>query len=144
MSVTLSNPSSGAAITTATGTGTINNNDGASPTYLVISDASALEGYTLTFTVTRSGNTAVSTNVNYATAPGTAATNDYIGVSGTLTFAPGETSKTISVTARTDIRAETDEVFYVNLSGATGGATVTDGQGAGTIYDDGAGGCPLC
>ena len=86
------------------------------------------------------GNTTVSTSVGYATAPGTAATNDYIGVSGTLTFAPGETSKTISVTARTDIRAETDEVFYVNLSGATGGATVTDSQGAGTIYDDGAGG----
>lgn len=144
MSVALTNPSSGAAITTASGTGTINDNDSSSPTYLVISDASALEGYTLTFTVTRSGNTTVSTSVDYATAPGTAATNDYIGVSGTLTFAPGETSKTISVTARTDIRAETDEVFYVNLSGTTGGATLNDSQGAGTIYDDGAGGCPLC
>ena len=144
MTVTLSVPSSGAAITTATGTGTINDNDGASPTYLVISDASALEGYNLTFTVTRSGNTAVTTSVNYATAPGTAATNDYTGVSGTLTFAPGETTKTISVFARTDIRAEADEVFYLNLSGATGGATINDAQGAGTIYDDGAGGCKTC
>lgn len=144
LSVTLSNPSSGGAITTATGTGTINDNDSASPTYITISDAAALEGYVLQFTVTRSGNTSVSTSVNYGTAPGTAATNDYIAVSGTVTFAAGETTKTISVTARTDIRAETDEVFYVNLSGATGGATVTDSQGAGTIYDDGAGGCPLC
>lgn len=147
MTVTLSAPSSGAAITTATGTGTINDNDSVSPTYLVISDASALEGFNLTFTVTRSGNTAVMTSVNYATAPGTAATNDYTGVTGTLTFAPGETTKTISVFARTDIRAETDEIFYVNLSGATGGATINDAQGAGTIYDDGAGGgggCKTC
>lgn len=144
MTVTLSAPSSGAAITTATGTGTINDNDSSSPTYLVISDASALEGYNLTFTVTRSGNTTGSTSVNYATAPGTAATNDYTGVSGTLTFAPGETTKTISVFARTDTRAESDEVFYVNLSGTTGGAIINDVQGAGTIYDDGAGGCPTC
>lgn len=143
MTVTLSAPSSGATITTATGTGTINDNDSASPTYLVISDASALEGYNLTFTVTRSGSTTGTTTVNYATAPGTAATNDYTGVTGTLTFAPGETAKTISVFAKTDIRAELDEVFYVNLSGATG-ATINDAQGAGTIYDDGAGGCPLC
>ena len=144
MSVTLSSPSSGAAITTATGTGTINDNDTAQPTYITISDAAALEGYVLQFTITRSGDTSGSTSINYATAPGTAATNDYIGVTGTLTFAPGETSKTISVTAKTDIRAENDEVFYVNLSGATGGAIVTDSQGAGTIYDDGAGGCHLC
>lgn len=143
MLVTLSAPSSGATITTATGTGTINDNDSASPTYLVISDASALEGYNLTFNVTRSGSTTGTTTVNYATAPGTAATNDYTGVTGTLTFAPGETSKTISVFAKTDIRAELDEVFYVNLSGATG-ATINDVQGAGTIYDDGAGGCPTC
>lgn len=61
-----------------------------------------------------------------------------------LTGDTGETTKTISVMARTDTRAEIDEVFYVNLSGATGGAIVSDSQGAGTIYDDGAGGCPLC
>lgn len=144
MTVTLSNPSSGAVITTATGTGTITDNDSVQPTYLTISDASALEGYALVFTVTRSGNTSGSTSINYATANGTAGTLDYIAVSGTLTFAPGETTKTISVMARTDTRAEIDEVFYVNLSGATGGAIVSDSQGAGTIYDDGAGGCPLC
>lgn len=144
MSVTLSGPSSGSAIITPIGTGTIIDNDSSSPTYLVISDASALEGYNLTFTVTRSGNTTGTTSVNYATAPGTAATNDYTGVSGTLTFAPGETTKMISVFARTDIRAEADEIFYVNLSGATGGAAINDAQGAGTIYDDGAGGCKTC
>lgn len=144
MTVTLSAPSSGAAITTAVGTGTINDNDSASPTYLVISDASALEGFNLTFTVTRSGNTTGTTSVNYATATGTAAANDFTATSGTLTFAPGETTKTISVHANTDLRAELDEIFYVNLSGATGGATINDAQGAGTIFDDGAGGCKTC
>lgn len=144
LTVTLSAPSNGASITVPTGTGTINDNDSSSPASLVISDASALEGYNLTFTVTRSGNTGGTTSVNYATATGTAAANDFTAASGTLTFAPGETTKTVSVHANTDIRAETDEVFYVNLSGATGGATINDAQGAGTIYDDGAGGCPLC
>lgn len=141
MTVTLSNPSAGFTITTATGTGTINDNDTA---YLAISDASALEGYMLGFKVTRSGNTAGSTSFNYATASGSAGTGDYYTVSGPMTFAPGETSKTISVLAKTDTRIEADEVFYLNLSGATGGAVITRSQGLGTIYDDGNGGCPTC
>ena len=144
MTVSLTGASPGAVITGATGTGTINDNDGAQPTYLAVSDAAALEGYTLVFTVTRSGNLGVSTTVNFATANGTAISNDYFAASGSITFAPGEASKTISVNAKLDIRAETDEVFYLNISGATGGAVITDSQGAGTIYDDGSGGCNLC
>lgn len=147
MTVVLSSPSGGAAITTATGTGTIYDNDSTSPTYIAISDANGLEGFVLQFIVTRSGDTTGTTSVNFATANGTAGTADYVATSGTVTFAPGETSKTISVTSNSDARVENDEVFYVNLSGATGGATVTDSQGAGTLYDDGAGGgggCPLC
>lgn len=150
MTVSLSNPSSGAAIASATGTGTISDNDSGAPSYLAISDAGALEGFTLTFTVTRTGSTATATSVNYATATGTAAANDFTAVSGTLTFAAGQQSKTVAVTSTGDIRVESDEVLYLNLSGATGGTTITDSQGAGTIYDDGdeggggGGGCPLC
>jgi Calx-beta domain len=154
MTVTLSAPSSGTTISAAIGTGTIIDNDSASPTNLVISDASAIEASYLTFTVTRSGNTAVSTSVNYATATagtgsGFAAANDFVATSGTLTFAPGETSKTISVFANTDIRIEVDEVFFVNLSSPTGGAILNDAQGVGTIFDDGNGGggggvCATC
>lgn len=148
LGVTLSAPTGGATLGTASATGTISDNDGASATYLVISDASGLEGFNLSFTVTRSGNISGTTSVTYATAPGTAAANDYVAASGTLTFAPGQTALTITVAAKTDARAENDEIFYVNLSSPTGGAILNDAQGAGTIFDDGnggiGGGCPTC
>lgn len=145
MAVTLTAPTGGSVLGTASATGTINDNDtGSSPSYIAISDAAGLEGATLVFTVTRSGSTTGTVTVSFATANGTAVGTDYFAVSGTLTFAPGETSKTISVVAKTNAAIEPDEVFYVNLSGATGGATVTDSQGAGTIYDDSGGGCNLC
>lgn len=149
MTVTLTAPTGGAMLGASSATGTINDNDSAAPpSYLVISDAAGLEGATLVFAVTRSGSTTSSVSVNFATANGTALGTDYFAVTGTLTFAPGETSKTISVVAKTNLAVEPDEVFYVNLSGATGGATVTDSQGAGTIYDDSdggvGGGCTLC
>ncbi|MEQ1499263.1 MAG: Calx-beta domain-containing protein [Novosphingobium sp.] len=149
MTVVLTAPTGGAVLGASSATGTVNDNDtGSSPSYLAISDAAGLEGATLVFTVTRSGSTAGTVSINYTTANGTALGTDYFAVSGTLTFAPGETSKTISVIAKTNLAIEPDEVFYVNLSGATGGATVFDSQGAGTIYDDSdggiGGGCTLC
>ena len=44
---------------------------------------------------------------------------DYIAVSGTLTFAPGTTTRTITVPAIGDTVVEPSETFLVNLSGAT-------------------------
>ena len=74
--------------------------------------------------------------VNYATGNGTAtAGSDYQAASGTLTFAPGETSKTITVAVNGDRLGEPDETFFVNLTAATG-ATISDGQGIGTIRED--------
>jgi hypothetical protein len=55
--------------------------------------------------------------------------------SGTLTFAPGETSKTITVLVLGDRLPEPNETFVVNLS-SPANATVADGQGMGTIVDD--------
>lgn len=148
MTVSLSSPTGGATLGTSSGTGTINDNDSSQSTNLSISDAAGLEGTTLVFTVTRTGSTAGTVSVNFATANGTALGTDYIAVTGTLTFGPGETTKTISVVAKNNAAIEPDEVFYVNLSGATGGAAVTDSQGAGTIYDDSdggvGGGCTTC
>jgi hypothetical protein len=76
-------------------------------------------------------------SVNYATANGTATTadHDYQSQSGTLTFAPGETSKTISIVIYGDTKKEADETFSVNLSGATN-ATLLDGTGIGAILND--------
>jgi predicted extracellular nuclease len=111
---------------------------------LAISDASVSEGNagtaTLTFTVTRSGNTGAFT-VDFATANGTAtAGSDYLANSGTLTFtAGGGLSQTVSVTVNGDVAAETDETLTVglaNLVNATGTTTIADASGTGTIVND--------
>src|SRR5262249_27480848 len=72
----------------------------------------------------------------WTTADGTATagSGDYAAASGTLTFNPGETSKTVSVAVNGDTVTESNETFYVNLSGATN-ATVARPQGTGTILN---------
>jgi hypothetical protein len=76
--------------------------------------------------------------VDYATADGTAKTadGDYLALSGTATFQPGETSKTIDVTVVGDTKVEATELFAVNLTNPTGGVPIADGQGVGTITND--------
>jgi hypothetical protein len=89
-----------------------------------------------TFTVRLSSASGQPVSVVYATGNGTAvAGSDYQAVSGTVTFAPGETSKTITVLVNGDRLGESDENFVVNLSGPTN-ASIADGQGVGTILDD--------
>jgi len=76
-------------------------------------------------------------SVDYATADGSAiAGSDYTATSGTLTFTPGQTSKTVPVTIANDALAEDDETFTLNLSNATGGIAIADAQGVGTIVND--------
>ncbi len=107
---------------------------------LRIGDVTVAEGNTgnrtATFTVTRTGAATGTTSVAFATANGTAtAGSDYQATSGTLTFAPGETTKTITVLITGDRLPEPSETFAVNLTGPTN-ATIADGQGVGTITDD--------
>ena len=88
------------------------------------------------FTVSLSAATTQSVTVNYATADSTAnAPTDYQTASGTLTFAPGEISKTVTVLVNGDTTIEPNETFTVNLSGATN-AIITGGTGTGTIIND--------
>ena len=70
--------------------------------------------------------------VNFASADGTAlAGSDYTALTpGTLTFAPGETSKTITVDVLGDTSIEDHETFSVMLSGASG-ATIGSGTASG-------------
>ena len=141
MFVNLSGASGGATISRAQGVGTIADNDSAPPPppspSFAVSDASATEGGTLTFTVTRNGSTSGAYTVNYASANGSAtAGSDYNAVSGTLSFAAGETSKTVSVATTDDSTVESTETMTVNLSGASGGATIGDAQGVGMIIDN--------
>ena len=120
------------------GVGTINNDD-AQPT-ISINDVSVSEGNVGTtsagFTVSLSGASGQTITVNYATADGTAtAGSDYVAGGGTVTFTPGQTSQPITVTINGDKAFEANEVFNVNLSGATN-ATIADNQGVGTITND--------
>jgi hypothetical protein len=106
-----------------------------------INDVTIAEGNSgtkvATFTVTRSGGTPAF-DVSFATADGSAtvADADYVAAAGTLHFAVGVNTQTISVTINGDTKLEPDETFSVNLSGATNGAIISDGQGIGTIADD--------
>jgi hypothetical protein len=106
---------------------------------ITIDDVTVTEGNTgtraATFTVALSVPSNQSVTIAYATADGSATGSDYQTASGTLTFAPGETSKTITILVIGDRLAEPNETFYVNLSNPTD-ATVADGQGMGMILDD--------
>jgi hypothetical protein len=130
--VNLSDATGGAAITDAQGLGTIVDNEVA----LGINDAGATEGGPVTFTVTKIGSNGGTVSVHYATATGTAGSGDFTSTSGTLTFGPADTERTISVNTNSgDAKYEMDEYFYVNLSAPTGGATISDAQGEGLIFD---------
>ncbi len=80
---------------------------------------------TVTLTVNRTGVTSGATTVHFATADGTAtAGNDYQSTSGDLTFAAGETSKTVTVPLIGDAVPEGAEAFTVTLSAPSTGATL--------------------
>ena len=93
----------------------------------------------LAFAVTLDAAAAVEVALGYATADGTAlAGSDYEAASGTLTFAPGETAKTIRVVVLDDGLDEADEeTFVVTLSEvAFGGAILGTDTATGVIRDD--------
>jgi len=86
------------------------------------------------FKVTLSEPSSVPVTVDYNTANGTAsADSDFTELSGTLTFMPGETSKSIIVPTVDDGSGESAETFVANLSNPTGGAVLADAQGVATI-----------
>ena len=107
---------------------------------LSVADARVTESEdaTVDFTVTLSRAAAEAVTVDYATSDSTAtAGTDYTSTSGTLTFAAGETEKTVSVPVIDDSHDESDETFTVTLSNASGGdAYLEDATATGTIADD--------
>jgi hypothetical protein len=135
--VTLSMPG-GALIADGVGVGTILNDD---PTPILgIDDVVLAEGNAgatiATFTATLSPASGAQATVWFSTSNATASfTSDYVAASGTLTFAPGETTKSIAVTVNGDTLLEPVETFHVDLSGVSQ-ASIGDGQGVGTIVND--------
>jgi hypothetical protein len=104
-------------------------------------DASVIEGNagpTATgIEVRLSASETAPVTVDFQTADGSATTanNDYTAATGTLTFTPGQTSRTVTLSVVGDTNVEPNESFFVNLSNAAG-ATIADGQGALTIVND--------
>jgi VCBS repeat-containing protein len=137
---TLDEPAETAIVTIGgiSGTGTINDND---PTPSIsINDVTVNEAAgTATFTVTLSAASGNPITVDYSTAAGTAAVGtDFTAASGTLNFAPGVSTQTITVNIANDTLYEGLETFKVDLSNVTN-ATISDSQGIGTIADNGTG-----
>lgn len=103
-------------------------------------DTAALEGNSgttgFTFTVSLGSASSTTASVDWATQDGSAATgSDYTAASGTVTFAPGETTKTVTVTVSGDTAVEGAENFAINLSNPVN-TRIRDGQGVGTITED--------
>ena len=92
-----------------------------------------------TFTVVRGGNTSIATSASWAvTGSGAnpAAASDFVGAvfpSGTVSFAAGETSKTITVNVAGDTVAEPDEGFTVTLSKPAASTTIGTATATGSI-----------
>ena len=105
------------------------------PVALSVADARATEGEEagIGFLVTLNRAAAEPVTVAYATADGTArAGEDYTATSGTLSFAPGATERTVTVALLDDARDEGEETFTLRLSDAAG-AVLDDAEATGTI-----------
>jgi probable HAF family extracellular repeat protein len=138
--VNLSHPTN-ASLADSQGLGTLVDDD--LPPALAINDVTVLEGKSgvtyAVFTVTLSAATDKTISMNYETSNRTAsAGSDYQAASGTLTFNPGETVKTISIAIYGDKKKEKDETFYLYLLGSFNGADLNpvDMVGIGTIEND--------
>jgi len=136
----------GATLLKATGIATITNDDfkPLPPVVISVTGGSVVEGdggtdaaAFATFTVSLSRVTDTPVTVSYKTADITAkvSDNDYVPVSGTLTFASGDKSKTVRVAIVGDTKRESDESFQLVLSSPTG-ATLNSYAGSAAIIDD--------
>ena len=135
LTLTLSS-ASGADLGDAEATGTIRNTEPES-SGLSVADAEATEeeDAALDFVVTLDPAATATTTVDYATADGTAtAGSDYTATSGTLTFQPGDTEKTVSVPITDDAVDDGGETLTLTLSSASG-ADLDDAEATGTIQN---------
>jgi hypothetical protein len=136
--VNLINPTN-STIADGQGQATITNDD-AQPT-ITIANSFRTEGAlgtsgNATFDVKLSNPSHQTITVTFATADGIATSgSDYVATSGTVTFNPGETTKSAAVEVVGDNVDEVNETYFVNLSNPTN-ATIATAQGTGTILDD--------
>lgn len=103
-----------------------------------VADASTTVGQDLVFSVTvtrQSDDTDKTISVQYATSPGTAVPGvNYNDTSGTLTFAPGETTKAVTVTTLPNSNPDINRTLFLTLSNPTN-AVLANSQATGTIIN---------
>ncbi|MEX2139362.1 MAG: protein kinase [Pirellulales bacterium] len=106
----------------------------AGPLALKIADVSTPESATAVLNVALSDASATPVTVDYSTAEGSAQAGvDYEPASGTLTFAAGEITRSISVPTFNDTDFEEDETFVVKLANTSAGVTIGDADATATI-----------
>jgi len=108
--------------------------------YFSVSDLTVTEGEKGSVTISRTGGTLSSQTITLATSNGTAeAGSDYRRKNKTLTFAPGQTSKTVNLVTKDDTLTESNETFNLTLSASGADAVpaqIADGTGIVTIVDN--------
>ena len=144
--VSLNTPATSTVIGTAAATGVILNDDASTTLSIAASSANKAEGNSgstpFTFTVTRSGNTTIVGSANWVVSgsganPANAA--DFTGgvlPSGTISFAAGETVKTITVNVAGDTTVEPGEVFVINLNTPAANTVIGTAVATGFILND--------
>jgi Ca2+-binding RTX toxin-like protein len=140
-SVVLANPT-GATIADATGVGTILDDELHTTPTIAVAAAAAAEPYlghgttTLAFRVTLTNRFFQDVTVDYTAQDGSAlGGSDFTALSGTLTFASGETEKTLLVSVLGDAVADPDETMTLVLSNPQGGILGAAAQATGSLQD---------
>ncbi|MGE0576484.1 Calx-beta domain-containing protein [Reyranella sp.] len=142
--VALANVSAGLALGTASASGTIQNDDlSVSIAALAATRTEGNAGTTpFTFLVTLSGDTSVTRSVEYAvtfSGGDPAVSSDFAGnafAAGTVSFAPGETTKIVVVDVAGDVVKEANETFAVTLTNPSAGVVIGTASATGTILND--------
>lgn len=147
--VNLANPSSGSTISDTQGVGTINDNDvpsvACNGVSFSVNDKVVVEGMPLIFTVSKAGATASSCGISFATANGTGVSpTHYTSRTGVLTFAPSQTTATVSVTTIDNFRLSGTRTMFLNLTAPSNGGGISDSQGLGTMRASDTNTCTLC
>ena len=140
--VTLSNPTNGASIASGLGNSvvTITSEDVTTPPPaagalgFAVDYTAAEASLAVTLVVSRTGGSAGTVAVDYATIPGTATAGaDFTAASGSLSFGNGVVSQTIVIGLINDTDVESNEAFSVSLSNPTNGASIASGQGSSQV-----------
>ena len=133
----LSSPSGASLGSVPTSTLSIVDNDVPSVSFQIATKSVTEATTSASFTVLLSGASSQSITVRYALSGGTATSGaDFSPVNGTLTFAPGETSKAITFTVVNDLLDENDETVLIALSAPTNSTLGTASDATYTILDN--------